>query len=250
MPMYEGIEDPDPLGIGINISVGHGELITLPMETASGPLYALLLECKASGDLTDLMTLDYDKDPAAFDARILDVLKTHYTSTYQRVDPSRFRLSDRKNLLQGSFTPVTRKSFAEISNDRFAIAIGDLRCTLDPLTGTGANLASYGAVTLANHIADANGGFDLQFCEAYEEQISHRTIGTVNFNNALLDPAPHTVELLFAMAENQAMCDDFSSRFYRPETMWFEIMKDAETCAGYMNRFTAQPGTTNQRAVS
>ena len=239
VPMYEGVGDPDPLGIGINISVGHGELIVLPMETLSGSLNALLFECKHDGELTDLMSLNYKENPAGFDARILEVLETHYTSTFERVDHSAFRLSDPKNLLQGCLTPITRRSWAEISNDKFALSIGDLRCTLDPVTGNGANLASYGAVALADHISEANSIFDKEFCEDYENQIHKRTEGTVNFNNAILDPPPHVVELLFALANNQAMSNDFAARFAKPETMWFDIMQDAQTCGDYMARFSA-----------
>jgi 2-polyprenyl-6-methoxyphenol hydroxylase-like FAD-dependent oxidoreductase len=59
-----------------------------------------------------------------------------------------------------------RHSCAEISDCRFTVAIGDLRCTLDPLTGQGANLASYGACVLTENIAESNGRFDKNFFQS------------------------------------------------------------------------------------
>lgn len=235
--IYEGVNDTDPLGVTVSTSVGHGELIVLPIEAQTGQHTALLFECRPDGDMADLMTLDYAADPVAFHARILKIVETHHDSTYERIDRGRFRLARECDLLQGSFTPVTRKPCVEIADGRFAIATGDLHCTMDPVTGQGANLASYGAGVLADHIINAAGDLDAAFCAGYEEAVAFRVAGTVNFNNAILEPAPYLPDLMYAMANNRPMCDDFTERFARPETIWFDILKDAETCERYMAGF-------------
>ena len=61
--------------------------------------------------------------------------------------------------------------------------------------------------------------------------------GTVGFNNAMLEPEAHTQQLLGKMIENEAICTDFSSRFAAPETIWFDILQDAETCERYLGGF-------------
>ena len=237
--VFEGVEDTDPVGVTISISVGHGELIVLPMENQTGPATALLFENRRGGDLEDLMSLDYEADPAAFECRILEALEQHHGSTYRRVDHKRFKLTRPRDLLQGSFTPVTRRPWAELSNGKYLLATGDLRCTMDPVTGQGANLASYGAWMLADHIIAAGGQVDEALCREYERSVAYRTAGTVNFNNAMLDPEPYLPELMHAMAENADMADDFTRRFACPETLWWEVLKDRQTCDAYMARFSS-----------
>jgi hypothetical protein len=236
--VFDGVEDTDPLGVTISISAGHGELIVLPMENQTGPATALLFENRPGGELEDLMSLDYEAAPRAFEHRILEALEQHHGSTYRRVDHDRFRLTRPRDLLQGCFTPVTRRPWAEVSNDKYVLATGDLRCTMDPVTGQGANLASYGAWVWADHIIEAGGKIDEAVCREYEKTVAYRTAGTVNFNNAMLDPEPYLPELMHAMSDNADMADDFTRRFACPETLWWEVLKDRQTCDDYMARFS------------
>lgn len=232
--LYKGVRATGPLSVTFNVSVGHGELIELPMETSDGPYTALLIEAQPQGAMSDLMTLDYAANPLSFTARILDALESHFPAVHERVDHEHFGLMGAKHLLQGAIRPVTRQSWSKISDGRFAVAIGDLRCTLDPLTGQGANLASYGACELADHIAESDGQFDQNFFDSYDNRVRYRVAGVVNFTNAMLEPNEHTRKLIHAMPENQAVCDDFSSRFARPETIWFDILKDTKTCEAHL----------------
>ena len=237
--MYRGVTAPDPMAVTLNVSVGHGELVELPMETAQGPMTALLTESRHDGGYNDLMGLDYDADPDAFINRIYEMLGEHYPDVQERVDRENFELMERNALLQGKFTPVTRSAWSEISDGRFAVAIGDLRCTMDPLTGQGANLASYGAYELASHISESDGVYDRSFCESYEQRTQYRVAGVVNFNNALLEPNEWQRKLLHSFPHNQALVDDFSARFAQPETVWWDILKDEQTCQQYMAGFEA-----------
>ena len=235
--LYTGVADLDPKGVTVATSPGHGELIVLPMETVHGPLMALLFENVPGGDLADLPELDYRADPEGFEQRILEALESHHPSVYARVDLDQFGLQGPEHLLQGSFTPITRKPWAEIRDGCFAIAIGDLRCTQDPVTGQGANLASRDASDLTRHILDSDNNFDQAFCEEHEQATHYKVAGTVGFNNAILAPAPHTQRLIGAMSQNKAICDDFSRRFAQPHTLWFDVLKDEQTCDTYMRQF-------------
>ena len=170
--IFDGVEDTDPLGVTISISVGHGELIVLPIENQTGPATALLFENRRGGDLEDLMGLDYEADPEAFEQRVLEALEQHHGSTYRRVNHGRFKLTRPQDLLQGCFTPVTRRPWAQVSKDKFILATGDLRCTMDPVTGQGANLASYGAWVWADHIVAAGGKVDESVCREYENAVA------------------------------------------------------------------------------
>ncbi len=236
--VFDGVEDTDPLGVTISISAGHGELIVLPMENQTGPATALLFENRRGGDLEDMMSMDYEASPEAFEQRVLEALERHHGSTFRRVDRDRFRLTRPQDLLQGCFTPVTRRPWAEVSNNKYVLATGDLRCTMDPVTGQGANLASYGAWAWADHIIEAKGRIDESVCHEYEKNVAYRTAGTVNFNNAMLDPEPFLPDLLHAMSENADMADDFTRRFACPETLWWEVLKDEQTCQSYRARFS------------
>ena len=236
---FTGVNDRDPLGVTVGISPGNGEIIALPMETAYGSVMALLFECRSDGELADLPGLDYNAGNDAFNERILEALADHYPTLHAHVDQNAFGLSSDNDLIQGSFRPVTRRSWAELRPGKFAIAIGDLRCTQDPLTGQGANLASRGACSLGQQIVGFEGQFDEAFCIDHEEQTRYQVAGTVGFNNAMLDPQAHTQKLLGVMAANEAVCTDFSTRFRAPHTIWFDILKDAATCDSYLAGFAA-----------
>ena len=123
------------------------------METFDGPTYALLFENIPGGPAAHLAELSYDDDPAGFLDAVLAVMKEFHPHTYDRVDLATFALHDDKALMQGAIRPVVRTSYAVTDSSTPVIAIGDLRVTLDPVTGAGANLGSYGAAVLAEHIA-------------------------------------------------------------------------------------------------
>ncbi|MEM7466929.1 MAG: styrene monooxygenase/indole monooxygenase family protein [Pseudomonadota bacterium] len=235
--LYEGVTAPLPFAVTVNVSVGHGELIELPIETRVSPRAAVLIEGPPEGDLAHLMNLNYSDDPAAFHHEIFRTLENHFPNVASRTDKSALALIGEDSLLQGNFQPVTRKYWAEISDGKFAMAIGDLKCTMDPLTGQGANLASYGACVLGDQVIANNGNIDRDFCETYDAAIHYRVEGVVGFNNELLDPAEHTRRLLHAMPHNRALCDDFSARFARPESIWHKIFKDAEICGAHLSKF-------------
>ena len=237
---YNGIAPNDPFGVTLSLSPVAGELIVLPMETFDGPTYALLFENIPGGPAAQLADLSYDDDPARYLDVVLGVMKEFHPHTYARVDRSEFGLHDDMALLQGAIRPVVRRSFAADSSTP-VMAIGDLRVTMDPVTGAGANLGSYGAWMLAERIADHAGPFDVDFAERYEQAVRRRTVAAVGFNDVVLAPPDYFLGLVMAMASNQSMCDEFTEGFADPEHLWFDITKDAETAAA----FTASHSSVN-----
>jgi hypothetical protein len=53
------------------------------------------------------------------------------------------------DILQGGVTPIVRRGTLDLGDGKFAIAAGDIHCTVDPLLAQGANGASHAAFVLA-----------------------------------------------------------------------------------------------------
>jgi 2-polyprenyl-6-methoxyphenol hydroxylase-like FAD-dependent oxidoreductase len=205
----------------------------LPMETFDGPTFALLFENIPGGPAARLAEQRYDDDPEGYTGLVLDILKEFHPHTYERIDQAAFGLHDDMALLQGAIRPVVRRASAPGADGTPVMAIGDLRVTMDPVTGAGANLGSFGAWTLAEHIDAHNGAFDSAFADAYEAAVRPRTTATVGFNDLVLAPPDYLVGLLMQMASNRSMCDEFTQGFIDPVHLWFDITKDAETAQAF-----------------
>jgi Styrene monooxygenase A putative substrate binding domain len=232
--LFDGIEENVPSGVALGISPGVGELVVIPILHADGSaVYALLFENLPGGPTSHLVDFDRAADPEGFDRAVLTALETHFPHTYARVDHDSFGLHGDRDLLQGSFRPVVRRAYALPDGEHPVIAIGDLRATVDPVTGAGANLASYGAWMLAKHIAAHDGPFDEAFAREYEQAVMPRTEATVGFNDLVLDPQDYFVGLLLEMSGNPSLCDEFTEGFADPEHLWFDCVKDAETAGAF-----------------
>ena len=234
--LFDGVGENDPSGVALGISPVAGELVVIPIHGADGPTYALLFENLPDGPTAELAELDRDADPEGFDRRVLAALEEYWPHTFDRVDPDTFGLHRDLDLLQGKFRPVARRSYAMRDTETPVMAIGDVRVTVDPVTGAGANLASFGAWTLAEQIVAHDGPFDEAFAVAYEETVMPRTKATVGFNNLVLQPPDYFVGLLLEMAGNRSLCDEFTEGFCDPEHLWFECVQDAATAASFAAR--------------
>jgi 2-polyprenyl-6-methoxyphenol hydroxylase-like FAD-dependent oxidoreductase len=230
--LFDGVAANDPFGVTLSLSPVSGELVVLPMESLGGPTYALLFENLPGGPAAHLAELNRGDDPEKFLSVVLGVVEEFHPATYARIDQSQFRLHDDMALLQGGVRPVVRRAYA-VRGSTPLMAIGDLRVTMDPVTGAGANLGSYGAWTLAEYVSAHRGPFDLGFAERYSEAVARRTTATVGFNNLVLAPPDYFVGLLMEMATNPAMCDEFTEGFVDPEHLWFDMVKDADTAAAF-----------------
>ena len=230
----------DPLGVTFAISPGHGEIIEIPIKTFEGSMTTLLFEAIPGGDLEVLSHASYTDDPSAFETLVLEKLQVHFPPIFARADPSAFSLTRPSSLLQGSVTPVARESYAPLAGGTYAVALGDAHVVVDPVVGQGANAASYAAFVLGEAILEGD-PFDVGFCRRVDEGRLPFVMGVFDWTNFMLAPQPHLFELVGAMSQNQALCDDFTESFNRPDLQW-KHLSSPEATASYIAEFAPSGG--------
>jgi len=218
--LFTGIRRTNPAGATLSVSPGHGELIDIPILTFGGLASALLFENVPGGDLEELARLRHQDYPRVFIKTVLEKIEQHHPHIYDRIDPSTFDLCAPNDILQGGVTPTVRRSTLDLGNGRLAIAAGDVHCTVDPLLGQGANIASHAALILGEEITK-DVAFDAQFCKRVDRRREERILGASRWTNLMLQP-PQTelLELVMEMSRNQPLCDTFTSNFNYPERQW------------------------------
>ncbi|HEY5429030.1 MAG TPA: styrene monooxygenase/indole monooxygenase family protein [Solirubrobacteraceae bacterium] len=228
--IYHGVRYSEPKGVGVHMSLGHGELLELPITSREGFATALLFENIPGGDLELLADISYADDPARYDEVVLQKLAQHYPMCFERVDRDRFGLQAPRDLLQGALTPVVRQDHIRLDSGTFALAMGDAHCVVDPVNGQGANSASYSAFVIGQAILD-DLALDEQFCRRVARERQAFVHGVSDWTNMTLNPEPHMVGLLMAMAENKSLCDAFTNNFNRPDRQWDSVATPERTAA-------------------
>jgi 2-polyprenyl-6-methoxyphenol hydroxylase-like FAD-dependent oxidoreductase len=208
------------VGATLSVSPGHGELIDIPILTFGGMASALLFENIPGGDTEELAHLRHDENPKRFISRVLAKLERHHPHIYSRIDTSSFDLCASNDILQGGVTPVVRRPWFDLDGDKFVIAAGDVHCTVDPLIGQGANVASHSAFVLAEEIAKDT-ALDARFCERVEWRRQERVLAASRWTNMMLQPpSAAMMDLTVEMSRNAPLCDEFTNNFNYPERQW------------------------------
>lgn len=228
--IYHGVRYTEPKGVGVHLSLGHGELLELPITSREGFADALLFEAIPGGDLEVLADASYQDDPAAFDRLVLEKLERHFPMAYERVDRSSFGLMGPTDLLQGALTPVVREDYVRLSSGTYALAMGDAHCVVDPVNGQGANSASYSAWVIGHAILD-DFALDERFCRRVAREREAFVHGVSDWTNMILNPEPHVVGLLIAMAQSKPLCDAYTQNFNRPDRQWAAVATPERTAA-------------------
>ncbi|MHC1945653.1 monooxygenase [Bradyrhizobium sp. UFLA06-06] len=229
--LYDGVDHgspdgDDPRGVTLSVSPGHGEMIVIPTLSFSGMKTALLMENIPGGDMADLVSLNYDADPAAFRQTILDKLEKHHPHTYNRIDTHRFGLAQPLDLLQGAVVPTVRQSSVAFDGEKFAVALGDVHSVVDPLMGQGANIASYAAFELGKAIVETV-AFDARFVEEVDRARENRVFAAARWTNLMLRPPSEAMgRLILTMAQDRELCDEFTDNFNYPERQWDRVATD------------------------
>jgi 2-polyprenyl-6-methoxyphenol hydroxylase-like FAD-dependent oxidoreductase len=214
--LWSGISYPNPVGVTMSNSPGHGELIEIPMLSFVGQTTALLFECVPGGDLEGLAHMKWGTAPKRFERVVLEAIEKHHPTVRPRINEKEFGLARPLDLLQGAITPCVRRSCVSLSTGKLALAIGDVRAVLDPIAGQGANVASYTAWTLGELIA---GGTPLgrELCDELERRTRQFVIGAAQWTNMMLGPPPpHVVQLYIAMSQCKPIADEVTDNFNRP----------------------------------
>jgi 2-polyprenyl-6-methoxyphenol hydroxylase-like FAD-dependent oxidoreductase len=239
--IYSGISYTEPKGVGVHLSLGHGELLELPITSREGFATALLFESIPGGDLEVLADISYGDDPARFNRVVLEKLEHHAPMCFERVDQSSFGLLGPTDLLQGALTPVVREDYVRLSSGTYALAMGDAHSLVDPVNGQGANSASYSAFVIGQAILD-DYALDERFCRRVAREREAFVYGVSDWTNMILNPEPHVVELLGAMSQNQALCDAYTQNFNHPDRQWAALATPQRTAA-FIARYTANQPT-------
>lgn len=238
--IFHGVRYTEPKGVGVHMSLGHGELLELPITSREGFATALLFENIPGGDLEVLADLNYQADPAGFERTVLGKLKDHYPMCFERVDTDSFGLQGPRDLLQGALTPVVRQDYVRLANGTYALAVGDAHCVVDPVNGQGANSASYSAWVVGQAILE-DLACDELFCRRVATEREAFVHGVSDWTNMILNPEPHVVRLLMEMAGSKPLCDAYTRNFNRPDRQWAAIATPERTDA-FIARHAA--GTT------
>lgn len=224
--LYSGLREEGERGVTLSVSPGHGEMIVIPTLTFDGMKTALLMENVPGADMAGLVSLSYDEDPALFRQTLLDKLEKHHPSTYDRIDTHRFDLAQPLDLLQGAVVPTVRQTSVAFDDGRYAIALGDVHSVVDPMMGQGANMASYAAFVLGEAIVGAD-VFDARFCEQVDQAREDRVLAASRWTNLMLgSPSDAMGRLIYTMAEDRALCDEFTENFNYPERQWDHLASE------------------------
>jgi 2-polyprenyl-6-methoxyphenol hydroxylase-like FAD-dependent oxidoreductase len=219
--LFRGIRPPEPLGMHINVSPGHGEIFESRLVTFQGPTGSLLIEALPGGALAELSTRSWEDKPRELTARLLELLPEHAPATFERVVPEEFELLGPMDWLSGTVTPVVRRGYAALGEGRFVLALGDAHVTNDPVSGLGANAASASAWALGGHILEtlkAGRGFDEAFCQEAERRTWAAAEPATHWSNAQLQPPPpHVGMAMFAASQDQALADALINTMVLPE---------------------------------
>ena len=234
--IYHGVAYSEPKGVGVHLSLGHGELLELPIFSREGFATALLFEAIPGGDLEVLAEISFEEDPDAFHATVLEKVDRHFPMLAERIDRGAFALQGPRDILQGALTPTVNEDWALLDSGRYAIALGDVHCLVDPVNGQGANSASYSAWALGQAIV-SDYAFDQRFCERVAREREAFVLGVSDWTNIILNPQPHVVELIGAMSQNKALCDAYTQNFNHPDRQW-DALATPERTAAFIARYS------------
>lgn len=242
--LARGVRFPEPTGMYYSVSPGHGELFESQMITHQGRVTCFLIEAMPGGALEPLATRKYEEAPRGFDAMLLELLRAHAPETFSRVDPAEFGLLGPLDLVQGGVTPVVRRGYAALGEERYAVALGDAHVTNDPLGGQGANAASGAAFALAEVILETlrgGGAFDEAFCRRAEASTWAEARPSTEWTNAMLQPMPpaHLLNVLVTASGDPDFANVAVNTLFKPERA-LETFATAQSTAAFIARHASR----------
>jgi len=221
--LYHGFRTSGSRSATLSIAPGHGEAVSFPFLSRTGLVTALAIMTPQPDALAMLRVLSSRPGRPGYCAALLRELERLHPSIYGQIDTSRFGLEGADDLAQAAITPVVRSPYIDLGGGKYAIALGDVHVTVDPLMAQGANLGSYSAFVLADAIAETD-LFDMTFCREVERCRSARLLGASHWTNTSLQPPDEArADLMVAMSRDQKMADEYLDNFNCPERQWQRI---------------------------
>jgi 2-polyprenyl-6-methoxyphenol hydroxylase-like FAD-dependent oxidoreductase len=221
--LFVGFRLTEMRGAVQSVAPGHGEAVAFPLLSRTGMVGALAISSRHPDELAMLRVLSARPDRAGFRAALLRKLEQFHPAIHQRIDIAHFDLQGPDDLARAAITPVVRHPHVHLGGGKYAIALGDVHVTVDPLLAQGANIGSYSAFALADAIEEA-GAFDLAFCQDVERCRGARVLGASRWTNAFLQPPDDArVELMVAMSRDRRLAEEYFDNFNRPERQWERV---------------------------
>jgi 2-polyprenyl-6-methoxyphenol hydroxylase-like FAD-dependent oxidoreductase len=143
-------------------------------------------------------------------------------------------------------TPAVRRSCIVLDDGTLALSLGDVKATLDPLLGQGANMASHAAWVLAEEIV-AQDVCDSRFVEQVERKRDDRVLAATRWTKFMLEALrtrpPGFQQALAAISQNKTLADEFTDGFNYPEQQWDRFATPGRTAAWIGRQCAAGHGT-------
>lgn len=207
----------------VSVMPGRGEAVQFPILSRTGMVTALGIGAPQADELAALPVLPDRADRASFRGALLHMLEQLHPTIYDQIDTARFDLQGPDDLAQVAITPIVRNPIAHLGDGKYAIALGDVHVTLDPMLAQGANIGSYSAFVLADAIQEAR-SFDLAFCREVERCRSARVLAAARWTNAFLQPPDDArIELLVALSRDRQLAGEYYDNYNRPERQWERV---------------------------
>lgn len=237
--LFQGIIKPDNNSMEFIVVPGQGEFFLASANTFGGIGHSLLIEGIPGGAFDALTSVRYADNPELFNQQALQLLQT-YAPTLT-LDADNFGIFSADEVMQGAVKPTVRKGYKALDNGKFAIALGDVHVSNDPIVGQGANTASQSAWTLGHMILDHAALFDEAFCQDAEAEMWAYAGAVTQWSNAFLMPPPDHVQILMGAATgNQALANAFADNFNDPVRQW-EMLSSPDNTMAFIGQYEMQP---------
>jgi hypothetical protein len=207
-------ETGEPDKMSYNILPGQGELFELSTATRHGIVRTLFLEAVPGSEMDRMKG---DKGPEDFANGMRDILETFFPHIFKRVNSKDFRLVDPMAYNRIAIKPEVRIPYSTV-NGNLILGCGDSVVLNDPITGQGANTASYCAEMLYNVLSEnIHEKWDVSLGELYWERIKEYTIKMSEWTNAMMGPLSESfAEMLGMASQNPKIADNFVNMFTNP----------------------------------
>lgn len=234
--LAEGLPLETPAVFDQNVTP-HGEIIEVPMWTADGRATGILFEARPGSPFESLLSIDVDSGTEAFERAFVGLVGRHVRRLSERLDSAAFRVRSPRDLVRGALTPTVRRAYTVLPSGRLLVAAGDVQAVNDPVTGQGANTASYSAFLLADLITSSL-GFDVAFGEKVDQRLWSYAQSVVRSTNTLIStPTPEWVgSILAAALEDQGVADGWTSTVNDAELAW-EALGSPERARRFIHRY-------------
>jgi flavin-dependent dehydrogenase len=211
---FHGLVPTEENKFSYNIVPGLGELFDISTMTRHGLVQALLLETVPGADM-DL--IKGDKGPEHFAESMRNVLENYFPHIFERLNVNEFRLVDSTAYNRVAIKPEVRIPYTTL-NRTLILGCGDSVVLNDPITGQGANAASYCADMLYKTIMEnADAKWDSHVGEQYWNRIQEYVTKVSEWTNAMMGPLSNSFSDMMGRAtQNQDTADELVNMFTDP----------------------------------